>query len=1011
MPNIQLQSATTQTAPFSVGHAFKAGDIPAGQSVVCAGAASFHADHKNVWPDGSLKFAVLSGTAALTAGAPLSMALTAGAANVGAPLTLAALKATGIVAAVDAGALGSASWAGTDWDAPDRSWVSGPVMSSWLYRKPVGSDAHLAAWLEVRLFASGAVEVLPWIENGYLNVAAPSNKSETYSFSLGGTQRASIAVDLKHHQRTPLINGAALSYWLGADPGVVPLHDRAYLQATELVPTYSATPAANAVAVTGQVTAFAPLQAGGFVYGSDSMAQSGYQTPIGLLPEHDMIYLVAPAASQAAIWASVQRNGYSAGRYGIHYRDESTQRPPRFSQWPNMVIRDSQGFKDNGGSTTGQRTPAVTGGNPPQWDIAHSPSVGFMAYLLTGRCYFMEEAQFAATCNYLGNGNNAALRDGSKGLVQSCLGAWQTRSAAWMWRHLAQALCVTPDADAALRNEFITSAQHNIDHYHGRYVAQPNNPFGIIQPGETYNNKTSNVAIWQQDFFTAAWGYSMCMGLPLSAEYVAKMASFFSWKAKSTTGRLGSFATGGWPYGNADVYAFSSSATGIPDYASGAGPWRASFSESWAVAAATLAEASSPSGWLATADGVLAGEIMPGAHALWGNFMPGLAYARRHGVPGAQVGYERITSASNYGSLAAAFNTFPVWSVQAASVAAVQFQQGRTLRISPTPLYPGKLVIGNTGHGMLGADIRAATATGDHGPGPLVNDLDGVGDDNVEIRAQVLTRPSAGTFFMWEDGSFELAGAPAGTYTFTYRLWAAGQDMGTTTATIVVGGGGGGTISVTSDMPCTYNVRGRVTSDMGSSYNVRAAVVSDLDLSFNVRAAVISDMPCVYQIAGQGEGEGPVLISVTSDMVCSVNILGRVVSDMPSVVNILSDRPLEPTGGFAAVYRLPTNLRRTPRTRLPSVDPHESVLVSFDFGAECLWVTNPRFEVIAQFGTDDDPETILTGRPLVQGAKVFQRVAGGLDRVRYGVACIVDTDDGDTLVTAAVLPVRSKHAR
>src|ERR1051325_11087637 len=80
----------------------------------------------------------------------------------------------------------------------------------------------------------------------------------------------------------------------------------------------------------------------------------------------------------------------------------------------------------------------------------------------TGRWYFMEEVQFATTCNYLGNGDNAALRTGSQGLVQTCVDAWQTRSCAWDWRARVQALCVTPDADTALRNEFIASAQYNI---------------------------------------------------------------------------------------------------------------------------------------------------------------------------------------------------------------------------------------------------------------------------------------------------------------------------------------------------------------------------------------------------------------------------------------------------------------------------------------------------------------------------------------------------------------------
>ena len=94
--------------------------------------------------------------------------------------------------------------------------------------------------------ASGAVEVLPWVENGYINVAGPTNKSATYGFSLGGSSRFSAAIDLKHHQRLVLVSGTALSHWLGTDPGVVPRHDPAYLMATEMVPTYRAnTPAGS----------------------------------------------------------------------------------------------------------------------------------------------------------------------------------------------------------------------------------------------------------------------------------------------------------------------------------------------------------------------------------------------------------------------------------------------------------------------------------------------------------------------------------------------------------------------------------------------------------------------------------------------------------------------------------------------------------------------------------------------------------------------------------------------
>lgn len=780
LPTFSLTSATTQAAaPFTLGHAFKQGDVPAGQSVTATGTASFQCLAKNAWPDGSLKFAVLSGTASLTANTPLTVTLSTGAAAGGTALTTADLKATGVTAGVDCGAFGSVSWATTDWDSPAQTWASGPSMSSWVYRKAVGSDAHLVAWLEVRLYVGGAVEVLPWIENGYVNVASPSNKSDTYAFTLGGSQRVSVAIDLKHHQRTPLINGTALSYWLGADPGVTPLHDRTYLKSTELVPSYSASVAAGAGVVTGQAGSYAPLQAGGFVYDSDSMASTGYQKPIGLLPEHDVVYLTANASVQPQLYASVQRNGFSAGRYGTHYRDESTNRPLRFSQWPHMVIRDSQGFKDNGSSSTGQVTPLASGGNPPTWDVAHSPSVGFLAYLLTARLYFMEEVQFAITCDYLGNGDNAILRNGAQGLVHPCVDAWQTRSCAWNWRHLAQALCVTPDADTALRGEFKSSAQSNIDEFYSRYVVQANNPFGFIQSGTSaYGGGTAILAPWQQDFVTASFGYSLAMDLPLDSGYAGKLGAVFQWMSKSITGRLSAYADSKWPYVNADVYVLSVSSAFLPDYTGGTGPWRADWAEVYSVAAATLATASAPSSWFGTADGTLCGEIMPGERSLWGNLMAALAYAVRFSSTGALAGYNRITSASNYATLATAFNTNPVWSVAPALIPSGGTAVGDTLRIDTTELISGALVIGDTGLGVLGSTIRSTTATGDAGAGVLYNDWDNSGDDNSEFRLQIVSPPSSGTLFVNENGSFSHVGAADGNRSWTYQLYVDGVASG-----------------------------------------------------------------------------------------------------------------------------------------------------------------------------------------------------------------------------------------
>lgn len=108
-----------------------------------------------------------------------------------------------------------------------------------------------------------------------------------------------------------------------------------------------------------------------------------------------------------------------------------------------------------------------------------------------------------------------------------------------------------------------------------------------------------------------------------------------------------------------------------------------------------------------------------------------------------------------------------------------------SLRIDTTELISGAYVIGDVGLGVLGSDVPSE---GEHGASYLYNDLTLPDDADKEIRGLIVTPPSAGTFYAWEDGSFSLTGAPDGEYTFVYRLYVDGADLGTATATITIGG-------------------------------------------------------------------------------------------------------------------------------------------------------------------------------------------------------------------------------
>lgn len=107
-----------------------------------------------------------------------------------------------------------------------------------------------------------------------------------------------------------------------------------------------------------------------------------------------------------------------------------------------------------------------------------------------------------------------------------------------------------------------------------------------------------------------------------------------------------------------------------------------------------------------------------------------------------------------------------------------------SLRVDTSPLISGALVVGNRGLGVLGSAVPSA---GDNGAGYLYNDLSLPADANKEVRGLILTQPSAGTLYAYEDSSFEFSGAPDGSYTFTYRLYVDGADTGVGTVNLQVG--------------------------------------------------------------------------------------------------------------------------------------------------------------------------------------------------------------------------------
>jgi hypothetical protein len=308
-----------------------------------------------------------------------------------------------------------------------------------------------------------------------------------------------------------------------------------------------------------------------------------------------------------------------------------------------------------GGSSQGVYTPTPAGVSPPVFASSHHPSMGYLAYLLTGWHYFAEESQFVASLLWLKQ--NDTTRQLAKGVIESSAGSNTVRGAAWALRSMAQAATVTPDDDA-LRAQWVGVVDANIAYYHQRYVATANNPLGVVHPYEDFfAGAPWDHAVWMDDFFTGAFGWLAEMSAHSPAQQ-AKLDAFLVWKYRAVVGRLGSGSPGTYNFRHAAQFTVFYAPSQNADFSSGTGPWYAD----WGAVAAAMGIPAADGGTSLQGSSGAAPDAMHAGY--WGNLQIALAYAVDHGAAGAAQAYERLTTASNYAPNATRFDDVPEWGVK-----------------------------------------------------------------------------------------------------------------------------------------------------------------------------------------------------------------------------------------------------------------------------------------------------------------------------------------------------------
>jgi hypothetical protein len=512
---------------MTFGEPFAAGDIPKGNTIVAymGGAAlPTQADIKARNPDGSVRHAIVTVELPSLAGhasAPLRLHAVAEGTHKDPALTLDEVMQSGFDATVEL------NIAGQPWhlDAHDllqhaslsrsckpygrecSQWLSGSLVSEWIVGGPVldargKPNPHMAVYFAVRAYGPAPVtrvRVDVIVENNWAYAAGPQNITYDAKISVNG--QVAYTVDHLEHYRQARWH--KVFWWGGSDP-VYAQQDSAYLQSTRAVPQY------EQVEISQQTLDAAMQrvqQKCGPMRNCDQTKQqsnAGAQDGIGPLPQWTSAYVI-DTGYKAYNW--MLANSDALASYGIHFRDQLTGEPVSVDNHPCATLERSAEFARCPVTPHGNDSfPACQGqcNSPLDANISHHSSPAYVAYLVTGDWYYLDELKFWA--DWVEFKQNPKYRDYRTGLIDHST----LRAQAWSLRTLGYAAYILPDSDP-LKDYFNRVVKNNITWYNQNYTddRSANNLHIITNGSIVYTNHgdpNTGISTWQASFFTWSAG-------------------------------------------------------------------------------------------------------------------------------------------------------------------------------------------------------------------------------------------------------------------------------------------------------------------------------------------------------------------------------------------------------------------------------------------------------------------------------------------------------------------------
>jgi hypothetical protein len=506
----------------------------AARSGVKVGTLVTQTDVKTTWPDGSIRFAVV--TARVTAN--------------GSYPVVAAAKETGSAGGAWPTAAVRLTIGGTIWTAalPSQSsdrWLDGPLVteSRALVAPTAQGAAHpfLRVLYDVRSYAGGAQRVDVTVQST-LDVASADQVTYDVAVDVGGTNRFTKTGVLHPY----------LMRWRKVFP-------TAGLTESSIVPDFE--PAYQAQALPRISKSISQLD-----YPIDSnfdilrvgnlardMGAAGGRGEVGPYPDWAAQYLVSRSSDMRAF---VLRNGDLAGSWSMHISKPDGANLISIDERP-LFWFDTRTAAENRPANNLVGIGFVEGTVTHQVaDLAHQPSLAYVPYLLTGDRYYADEMAFWANFCLLRQPpvpDTRYGRNGSAGLLRDD----QTRGMAWGLRNMADAAAYLPDT-YPLKSYYVEKVANNLTWF-DTYVAAHITPLETVFESTNGNNPQQIIySQWQSNYLAWAISHSQLQGFSGGRSLLERIVRV----------QLRFFTDAGWPKERAAPYwpVFGYRYEGQPDH-------------------------------------------------------------------------------------------------------------------------------------------------------------------------------------------------------------------------------------------------------------------------------------------------------------------------------------------------------------------------------------------------------------------------------------------------------------